>query len=69
MYKRDFKQFDRENFLLDFLAIDRDDVMLIENNKPNESFNSFFNKIDSLVEIYIPLRKLKMRLRANLSLG
>ena len=39
MYRRDFKQFDRENFLLDFLAIDWDDVMLIENNKPNESFN------------------------------
>ena len=57
-YKRDLKNFDRENFLLDLLAIDWDEVIAIENNNPNESFNSFFQKIDVLVDTYIPLKKL-----------
>ena len=50
MYIRDAK-----NFLL---AIECDEVISVENNNPNESFNYFFNIIDSLVNKYIPLKKL-----------
>ena len=58
IYKRDFKNFDRVNFLLDLLAIDWNEVISIENYNPDKSFNSFLNKIDSLVNSYIPLKKL-----------
>ena len=49
IYTRDFKHFDRVNVLLDILAIDWNKVISIENHNPDESFNSCFNKIDSLV--------------------
>ena len=57
IYKRDVKNFDRENFLLDLLTIEWDEVISVENN-PNESINYFFNTIDSLVNNYMPLKKL-----------
>ena len=59
IYKRDFKNFDRVNFLLDLLAIDWNEVISIENYNPDESFNSFSNKIDSL----------KIKSNRSLSLG
>ena len=54
MYKRDTKNFDRENFILDFLNIDwerelKDDV--------NEATATFFKKMNDLIEKYIPLNK------------
>ena len=58
IYKRYFKNFDGVNFLLDLLAIDWNEVISIENYNPDESFNSFLNKIDSLVNSYILLKKL-----------
>ena len=50
--------FDRESFVLDLLNIEWNQVITIEINNPNKSFNLFFDKIDSLVNQYIPLRKL-----------
>ena len=58
IYKRDYRNFDRENFILDPLNIEWNQVITIEINNPNESFNLFFSKIDSLINHYIPLRKL-----------
>ena len=58
IYKKDFKNFDRVSFLLDLLAIDWNEVISIGNYNLDESFNTFFNKIDSLVNDYIPLKKL-----------
>ena len=49
---------DRENFVLDLLNIKWNQVIPIDINNPNESFNLVFDKIDSLVNQYIPLRKL-----------
>ena len=43
---RDVKNFDRENFLFDLIAIEWDEVISVENNNPNGSFNYFFNIID-----------------------
>ena len=58
VYTRNLINFDRENFLLDLLGIDWNEVIALENNNPNQSFNSFFDEIDSLVNRYIPLKKL-----------
>ena len=40
------------------MNIEWNQVITIEINNPNESFNLFVDKIDSLVNHYIPLRKL-----------
>ena len=51
---RDFKIFDREHFLLDLLAIDRNEIIYEDN--PNEAFDIFYNKIDTFMNIYIPIK-------------
>ena len=58
LFKRDFKNFDRENLLLDLLAIDWNETFYLDNDNLNDSFNSFFTEIDELVNIYLPLKKL-----------
>ena len=54
IYKRDYRKFDRENFVLDLLNIEWNQVITIVINLSTY----FFDKIDSLVNQYIPLRKL-----------
>ena len=39
IYKRDYNNFDRENFVLDLLNIEWNQVVTIEINNPNKSFN------------------------------
>lgn len=56
-YTRDTKNFDRENFILDFLHIDWIRTLKIDQNDPDLSFNSFFESVDKLVIRYLPLRK------------
>ena len=41
LFKRDTKNFDRENFILDLLDIDWHNVISTEKNDPNHSFDSF----------------------------
>ena len=66
-YIRDFKNIDRENVLLDHLALNWNIVISIDKNNPNESFNLFVNEIDTPVNQYIPLRKLdRSEIKGNL---
>ena len=58
IYKRDYRNIDRENFVLDLFHIEWNQFVPNSTNNPNESFNLFFDKIDSLVNQYIPLKKL-----------
>ena len=48
----------RENFILDLLDINWVNVISIDKNDPNYSFNSFETKINSLIDAYLPLKKL-----------
>ena len=54
-YKRDTKNFDQENFILDFLAIDWETEL---DNDVDSSMSTFFTKINELIEKYIPKRKI-----------
>ena len=65
LFKRDFKNFDRENLLLDLLAIDWNEIFYLDNDNLNDSFNSFFTEIDELVNIYLPLKKLTKKETRN----
>ena len=57
-YKRDTKNFDRENFLLDLLSIDWDEVLKLELQDPNISFSEYYTAINTLIDKYMPLRKM-----------
>ena len=54
-FKRDTKNFDRENFFLDLLSIDWNEVINVEKRDPNHSFMQYFSTINSLIDKYMPL--------------
>ena len=54
-FKRDTKNFDRENFFLDLLSIDWKEVIEIEKRDPNHSFMQYFTTINKLIDQYMPL--------------
>ena len=49
------------NFILDLLSIDWDNVIELERNDPNESFNRFESTINPLIDKYLPIKKLSKR--------
>ena len=57
VYKRVTKNFDRENFILDFL--DTDWVEWLETGKEDINYSSskFIDKINELLDKYVPLKK------------
>ena len=61
LFKRDTKNFDTENFLLDLLDINWPQVLNVQNNDVNSTFNAFEKKINDLLDLYLPLRKMTKR--------
>ena len=61
LYKRDTKNFDRENFLLDLVDIDWSLVIKLEKEDPNYSFNLYENTLNTLLDKYISLRKITQK--------
>ena len=61
LYKRDTKNFDRENFFLDLISIDWSTVLRFENEDPNLSFNEYANTLNTLIDNYMPLRKMTQK--------
>ena len=57
MYKRDTKNFDRENFFKDLNSIDWPSLLRVDLEDPNLSYNSYATTIESLVDMYMPLKK------------
>ena len=58
LYKRDTRNFDRENFILDLLDIEWDEIIETGKDDPNYSFNQLMTKLNALIDTYMPLRKL-----------
>ena len=54
--KRDFKKFDKENFILDYLNIKWDEELELEKNDTNHSLGHFFQKINELLDKYMPAK-------------
>ena len=61
LYKHDTKNFDRENFFLDLISIDWDALLKLENENPNQSFNDYSITLNTLVDKYMPLRKVTLK--------
>ena len=57
---RDSNKFNQEDFLLDFLSINFDDI-LRKNSDLNASFNLCLDQIDTLIDHHLPLRKMTKR--------
>ena len=57
---RDSVKFNKEDFLLDFLSINFDDI-LKKNSDPNTSFNLCLDQIDTLIDRHLPLRKMSKK--------
>ena len=52
MFKRDTKNFDRENFILDLLNVDWPSIISGDKKDPNYSINSFEDTINALLDKY-----------------
>ena len=57
-YKRDTKNLDKENFILDMLEVDWKKIIKLDDNDPNFSFGEFEKKLNSIIDRYMPLQKL-----------
>ena len=58
IYKRDTKNFDSENFKTEISNIDWPSVINMEANNPNQSLNNFESTLNSIIDKYMPVRKL-----------
>lgn len=61
LYKRDIKNFDRENFFIDLISIDWTAVLKLENENPNQSFNDYYNTLNKLIDKYMPLKQISQK--------
>ena len=59
IFKRDTKNFNRENFLLDLLSINWDDKISYED--ANSSFDEFYDIIENLMNKHMPLKKITQK--------
>ena len=58
LYTHDLKKFDRENFHSDFQKIHWPHITYLHNKDPNESFLNLHSTIDTIVNKYLPIRKM-----------
>ena len=62
-YGRSFKNFDRENFLLDVLSINWNPTLELDKKDVNLSCQNFLSTVNSIVDKYAPIRKLSKKER------
>ena len=61
LFTRKTKNFDRENFILDYLQIDWNETLDIPLNDANHSTQKFMDTFNGLLDKYMPLRKIKQQ--------
>ena len=57
LYRRKTKGFNKENFLLDFLSVNWDKTIEINQNDVNNSFNKFIGKFNNILDRHMPYKK------------
>ena len=64
IYKRDSSKFDREKFILDHFSIDWEDLLKIDEINVDNSNQTYLEKINILLDTYVPLKRIdKCKLR------
>ena len=61
LYSRNCKNFDRENFLLDYFEIDWNSTIEAEKEDVNHSLANFMDKVNALLDKYMPLKKVSQK--------
>ena len=61
LYTRETKSFDNLGFIADYLSIDWNTALERNNNDVNNSLQIFLTKINDLLDIYMPLRKVSQK--------
>ena len=61
LYTRKTKNFDKTNFILDYLSIDWDNILEIDKNDTNHSMGIFMDKLNTLLDKYMPLHKVTQK--------
>ena len=67
IYEWDQSKFDQENFILDYFAVDWEDLLKTDELNVDNSTKIYLDKINMLLDIYSPLKKL-INTNWNLSL-
>ena len=63
---KDWEAFDYQNFNTDLHNTDWENILEIESNNPNVSFENFFNTLNKLIELHLPMKKLtKKQIRSQ----
>ena len=60
-FYRDWKSFNKESFIEDLKNFNWDNLLLLENNNPDYSFELFFKKFNELLESHVPLKRFSKR--------
>ena len=61
IFKRNVNNYDKIIFFTDFSEINWDDVINVDDNDTNASFNSFFSIFNNLLDTHLPLKKLSIK--------
>ena len=61
IYKRDTKNFDKDNFIMDLLDIEWPIILDLDRNDPNYSFNNFELSINNVIDKHMPLKKMSKK--------
>ena len=59
IYERDWSKFDRENFILDYFCVEWEDLLKIDELNADKSTKKFLDKINTLLDTYAPLKRVK----------
>ena len=60
-YYRTWKKFDEEKFTTDFHQTDWHRLLATELNDPDKSFENFYNRLNGLIDLHAPLKKLSKK--------
>ena len=58
IYTRSTQKFDKNNFTVDYLNVNWDDVIDVNTNDANHSMDNFLSKFNDILDTHMPLRKI-----------
>ena len=68
IYERDWSKFDQENFILDYLSVDWEDLLKTYELNADNSTRMYLDKINILIDTYAPLKRInkyKMKFKSK----
>ena len=57
IFQRDWSKFDQENFILDYLSVDWENLIKSNCGNVDQSFASFLTNLNSILDLHAPLKR------------